>query len=186
METDLTSWGWYQYGLYLVVVSYAHFYHDVRENPVVSSDSDSAWHLWKIVTVLFENCLNAHFLITLFYWTAVYPTFDCCTTYVSIFKHSAPIAFLFTDSYINAIAIEKRHWVFAFTYQAAYSIFYVIYTKTTGLWIYEIAKLDTPESYAFSTFVLFSTIGIHFLLCWILNSEFFASAGPSISKEKNH
>ena len=177
--TKLTNWSFYLYFTWLVIACRAHINYEVFGN-ALPKDSDSPWSLWKMYTIFYENSCNAHLVVTIFYWTLIYPTDTVEQTINHYGKHTFPLAFLVVDSYFNQIAIVANHFVFAITYTGTYAIFLVTYTLNTGIAIYDIADLKTPTSWGIVVFIWLSSAGLHFLLMAVFNSSFFLSVAQKV------
>ena len=108
----LTIWGWYLLGLYLAIVTYQHWKHDIKGEPL-DEDSSSPWLYWKIVTGLFEISLIYEFMITIVFWILLAPYMGPDDWHWKEYTmHGAGLAFLLGDFALNNILIESRHWVF--------------------------------------------------------------------------
>ena len=140
---------------------------------ILAAENDpSPWILWKWVTHIYIMTFTWECVITLIFWTLLYPgyrdtdTMDFWTT----IDHSVPLTLLFIDWMFNRIYIEpKQWWIVALTF-LVYGFINITVTKVSGTPVYGPMPWDSPLSWVegcmmlpIAIFMYFFTWGITYL-----------------------
>jgi hypothetical protein len=95
---------------------------------------------WKIAHVLFEVAFSLQFTITVFFWTAVFPTclrlgesevgfkIDLHYIILTANMHGGVFIVLWIDNILNKIRFYKRHMYFLIAFSIFYCILNILYT----------------------------------------------------------
>ena len=159
----LTNWGWFAFVIYFVLITYAYFRHEVF-GQAVPQDSSSLLQLWKWCQFFYEIEVVMSLLITLFFWTLVFPAFgDWTPNYNTYAKHAIPFGCMIVEFFMNKMAFEWNHWVGVVFLGSNYMVVLITFTLKTH-WLYPFAKLDTVGSWLTLPVLLGFTAVTHFAL----------------------
>ena len=171
------------YGLYVIVIAYAHYRHDTQ-GKALGADTSSPFNLWKVCTSLFSFVVVDHLIITVFYWGLVHPGLDPPHSYWRLMKHSAPFPLLMIDFFMSNMLIEYRHISATIFYVACYSSLLITYTLTKRPdTIYDFAHLESTTSWAMVGGIIFASIFSHLVFATL--SKMRHSGSNLASTEQN-
>ena len=172
------------YGLYLIVISYAHYRHDTQ-GKAYGADTSSPFNLWKVCTSLFSFVVVDHLIITVFFWGLVYPGLDPPHSYWRFMKHSAPYPLLMIDFFMSNMLIEFRHIIATIFYVACYSSLLITYTLTKRPdTIYDFAHLESSTSWAMVGGIILASIFSHLVFATLSKMRHSSSNLATMEQNK--
>lgn len=128
-------------------------------------------------------------IVTAVYWLILYTGWE--TTWYDHHSHTVPIILLIVDWHLNKIQVEVRSVVPVLYMILGYSLLLIVYTFTTGDYVYGILDFKTSGSWILLLMLDAAGIIVHFIFVgysmfwfWLVySSEATVSEKHSFSKE---
>eukprot|EP00164_Ancoracysta_twista_P014269 GFYU01023194.1.p1 GENE.GFYU01023194.1~~GFYU01023194.1.p1 ORF type:complete len:302 (-),score=57.14 GFYU01023194.1:142-1047(-) len=123
--------------------------------------------LHKLQWVTFEVLVTAAPVVTVVYWTILFPKSDRGGgggSWTNIFVHALNSVFMLSEFSFSRMKIIPSHWIFIALFSGTYVTFALIWHEATGAWIYFFLDYNKPVWPAFYFGILFFVVGLFFVL----------------------
>ena len=109
----VTGWSWYTWVIYNALAVLAHLRQDyyMTSQKTAEQDSESPWHLWKILTIFHELAIVSALVVTCGFWLFIYPTYPWPMYFLDYSRHGAPLICMLIDFHLGRSRIYARHWI---------------------------------------------------------------------------
>jgi len=130
------------------------------------------YQLWKWSVFAFTQTLPMEFIITISYWSLLYPQdeHDSKTAYDKFkfsTEHTVPFFFLLIDYCINAILFQPWHWILSFWIAIAYMIVNLSVTLATGEPVYSVITWKDAKTAVLVPLLLVSYLASYLIFAYI-------------------
>lgn len=137
------------------------------------SNSKSPWCMWKWATFLHQMTWEWNFIISLIFWTMLYPFEDHIYSsrlshWLEFMDHICPLGYVTIDWLLNAIKYEKTPIGLNLVVVGVYGIVNITYTKVTGSPVYPpFITWDSPLSWTIGFALLPLFAAVFYLEYWL-------------------
>lgn len=129
--------------------------------------------MWKWATFLHQMAWEWNFVITLVFWTMLYPfqthgTSPRLNRWLNFMDHICPFGYVTIDWFLSAMRYEKTTIIPNLVVVALYGVLNITFTKVTGKPVYPpLITWDSPLSWTIGLALIPLFAGVYYLEYWL-------------------